>query len=327
MSTHKLNEQSYEAALVALAQSDPRVMVLTAENRAVLRNLPDIVPSQFCDVGICEQTMVGMAAGMALRGRVPFVHALATFLTMRAFEFIRTDLGIPRLPVKLVGGVPGFLSEANGPTHQAVEDVSIMRGIPSMEVVCPCDEEELRSALPSIVASQNPTYIRFVGGDAAFAHAKPFAMGVAERIGEGTDVAILSYGYLVREAVGAAERLRAQGLSVRVSNMRTLAPVDADEILSAARDAKVVVTVEDHFHTGGLYSIVAEQLVRARVQADVVPIALDGRWFRPTLLAQILEVEGFTGKRLAERILRALETRAFSKPKLSAATASSSVTS
>ena len=114
--------------------------------------------------------MVGMAAGLALRGRVPVVHALATFLTLRAFEFIRTDVGIAGLPVKLVGTVPGFLSEANGPTHQAIEDVALMRGIPGMQVVCPADEEELVQALPAVLRSPRPTYLRYVATPARFAH-------------------------------------------------------------------------------------------------------------------------------------------------------------
>ena len=114
--------QPYEAQLAQLAAADPAVVVVTAENRAAIRNLPAVLGERFIDVGVAEQTMIGLAAGLALRGRKPIVHALACFLTMRAYEFIRTDVGIGNLPVKLVGGVPGFLSDGNGPTHQAIED-------------------------------------------------------------------------------------------------------------------------------------------------------------------------------------------------------------
>ena len=133
---------TYEDILRELVEHDNRFMVLTAENRAAIRNLPDQIGDRFVDTGITEQTLVGVSAGLALRGRIPVAHALATFLTMRAFEFIRTDVGISGLPVKLVGGFSGFLSEANGPTHQAIEDVSIMRGIPNINVFCPADEED-----------------------------------------------------------------------------------------------------------------------------------------------------------------------------------------
>ena len=126
-------KQSYASILADLVRSDPRFVVLTAENRAAIRDLPAPLGDRFIDVGICEQTMIGMAAGFALRGRIPVVHALATFLTLRAFEFIRDDVGIAGFPVKLVGGVPGFLSEANGPTHQAIDDLAVMRAIPGMQ--------------------------------------------------------------------------------------------------------------------------------------------------------------------------------------------------
>src|SRR5581483_7787888 len=152
---------TYEEFLKERALRDEALVVMTAENRAVIRNLPPVLGPRFIDVGICEQTMIGAAAGLALRGRTPVAHALATFLTMRAFEFIRTDVGIPGLPVTLVGGVPGFLSEANGPTHQALEDVAIMRGIPGMQVFCPADREELISGMQAVLDSKKPTYVRY----------------------------------------------------------------------------------------------------------------------------------------------------------------------
>ena len=161
---------------------------MTAENRAAIRGLPARLGDRFIDVGICEQTMIGAAAGLALRGRIPVCHALATFLTLRAFEFIRTDVGIARLPVKLVGAVPGFLSEANGPTHQAIEDIALMRAIPGMQIVCPADEAELLAAMPAVLASDAPCYVRFNAMRPAVEHPAPFEMGRAEVLSEGGDV-------------------------------------------------------------------------------------------------------------------------------------------
>jgi transketolase len=300
---------SYEEVLGELAQADPRIMVLTAENRAPIRNLPGRLGPRFCDVGICEQTMVGMAAGLALRGRVPVVHALATFLTLRAFEFIRTDVGIAGLPVKLVGTVPGFLSEANGPTHQALEDVAIMRGIPGMQVVCPADEEELAHLLPAVLASPHPTYLRHVATPARVAHGTRHQLGVAEQLTPGDDVTLLSYGFLVGETAAAAELLRQDGIGARVINLRSLVPLDQAAILAAARETPLLCTVEDHFAVGGLYSIVAELLTShpmAGRRARVHRMALEGRWFRPALLADVLEIEGFTATHVAARVRRAL---------------------
>lgn len=298
--------QTYETLLLELAQEDERFVVMTAENRAAIRNLPNILTDRFIDTGITEQTLVGTAAGLALRGRIPVVHALATFLTLRAFEFVRTDVGIGNLPVKLVGGVPGFLSDGNGPTHQAIEDVSIMRGIPPMHVFCPADEQDMLIGLPHILKSPNPTYIRHNALKPVVEHDPDFQIGRAEMIADGRDVTILVYGMLFAQAFEARRLLVEEGLSVRLLNMRMPKPVDEDVILRAARETSLLVTVEDHFLTGGLFSIVSETLVRHGQMANVLPIALENRWFKPALLKDVLEYEGFTGPQIAATILERL---------------------
>src|SRR6201995_4889190 len=151
---------TYEELLTRQSTADERFIVMTAENRALVRNIHAHLGNRFIDTGITEQTMIGAAAGLALRGRIPVVHALASFLTMRAFEFVRTDAGIPNLPLKLSAFIPGLLSDANGPTHQAIEDISIMRGIPNMTVFAPADEDDLVKMLPQIWASSKPSYTR-----------------------------------------------------------------------------------------------------------------------------------------------------------------------
>jgi transketolase len=297
--------KSYEDTLVELCERHPELVVMTAENRGSIRGIPARIGDRFIDVGICEQTMIGMAAGLALRGRVPVTHALATFLTLRAFEFIRTDVGISGLPVIMVGAVPGFLSEANGPTHQAIEDLSIMRGIPGMQVVCPADREELVAALPALVAARQPAYVRYHAGEPACAH-QPYAIGRAEVHGSGDDVAILVCGFLLGEALAAQRELAARGIGARVVSMRSLKPLDGDAVLAAAR-SKLVVTVEDHFLTGGLFTAVSETLALAGVAARLHPIALAEKWFKPAMLPDVLAHEGFTGSALARRIAAALE--------------------
>jgi transketolase len=287
-----------------------RIVVLTAENRAAIRGLPEKLGARFIDVGIAEQTMVGAAAGLALAGRIPICHSLATFLTLRAFEFVRTDVGIARLPVKLVGGVPGFLSDGNGPTHQALEDIALMRGIPNMQVFCPADQAELVAMLPHILKSPEPAYIRYNASKPALEHTTPFAIGQAEVFGEGTDVALLTFGFLLEHVKRAAELLEARGLGVRLVNLRTLKPIDERVVVRTARDARLVVTIEDHFRTGGLYSILAETLLAQRLTAKTLPIALEERWFRPATLPRVLEHEGFTGEKLAARVVWALEEQA-----------------
>jgi transketolase len=294
--------ETYEQTLLDLARRDERIVVMTAENRAAIRGLPGELGGRFIDVGICEQTMIGAAAGLALRGRVPVAHALATFLTLRAFEFIRTDVGIGNLPVKLVGAVPGFLSDGNGPTHQALEDVALMRGIPNMQVFCPADEVDLVACLPAVLASPAPAYVRFCARKAAVKHTEPFAVGKAEVLARGGDVVILTYGMLLEQAAEAHALLQESGLSVGLVNLRSLKPLDEEAVLAAVRSATLTVTLEDHFLTGGLHSILAELLLARRVSAWVLPIALRERWFTPGLLPLVLDAEGFTGAQIAERI-------------------------
>lgn len=294
---------TYEEILKDLVEKDERFMILTAENRAAIRNLPDQIGDRFIDTGITEQTMVGVAAGLALRGRIPVAHALASFLTMRAFEFIRTDVGIGNLPVKLVGGFSGFLSEANGPTHQAIEDVSIMRGIPNVNVFCPADEEDMLIGLRKVLESPEPFYIRYNNLKSVYKHSPDFEIGKAEVVSEGKDVTIIVYGVLFSQAVEAKEILETKGLSVGLINLRTVKPVDEEAILNAADNSKLLVTIEDHFITGGLYSVTAELFLRKKIICDVLPVALKDSWFKPALLQDVLEYEGFTGEKIAERIL------------------------
>ena len=295
----------YEDLLAEAVAADERVIIMTAENRAPVRGLPPKIGKRFLDVGITEQTMIGMAAGMALRGRVVVAHALATFIVFRPYEFIRNDLCIPNLPVKLVGWVPGILSDANGPTHQAIEDVSVMRGLPNMKVFAPASIEELMVGFPHILADMSPWYMRYNPRPAAWTPA-PFEIGKAEVVSEGSDIGILTYGALAKEAHEAMMILRAEGRSVHFVNVRTPKPIDEAAIVRAATSTRLLVTIEDHFVTGGLATITAEVLLKHRVRANHLAVGFDGRWFTPTLLGPALEAEGMTGPQLAHRIRAAL---------------------
>jgi transketolase len=298
---------NYEQKLKELALADERIVVMTAENRAPVRSLPSALGARFIDTGIAEQCMIGAAAGLALRGRHVVTHALATFLTLRAYEFIRTDVGIGNLPVKLVGFVPGFLSDGNGPTHQAIEDISILRTIPPLRILCPADHEELVTALPEILRDPSPWYVRYNTRPAVVEHSASFEIGKAETLSTGGDVAILVYGMLFQEAWEAKGILERKGVGVRLVNLRTVKPIDQAAVMDALRSTNLSVTLEDHFLTGGLYSIVSELCLRARIAPRVMPIALDNRWFKPGRLGEVLEAEGFTGPQLAARILSQLE--------------------
>ncbi|MCA9631518.1 MAG: transketolase [Myxococcales bacterium] len=296
---------SYETTLEELMHEHPELMLLTAENRAAIRSLATRAGERFIDVGICEQTLVGVAAGLALSGRVPMVHALAPFLTMRAFEFIRTDVGIPNLPVKLVGFIPGILSDGNGPTHQAIEDVALMRNIPGMRVLCPADEDELCACLPAMIQDRGPAYLRYNQLPARVRHKGDWELGKAEVLQSGRDVCLLSYGALFAQALEATERLDQLGYSVGLVNLRSLAPVDEAALLEAF-ESKLVVTLEDHFVRGALRSLVCELAVERGANIELLPIGLQS-WFRAGHFQAALEHAALDADSIVERIVGRLE--------------------
>lgn len=304
---------AYEELLLGSCRNSNDLMILTAENRGHIRNVPQVLGERFIDVGIAEQTMIGMAAGLALRGRTVVTHALSAFLTMRAFEFIRDDVGIANVPVIMVGMIPGLLSDGNGPTHQAIEDIAIMRGIPNVGVFCPADIDELVEGMGTLLAHGKPYYVRYNGMPAVFAHTEPFVPGRAEVLYESDaqhiDVTILTYGYMSRIAYSVIPLLEAKHVRIRLLNLRTLKPIDEQRIIRELEDAKLVVTVEDHLINGGLFSILGEILMRHHItnHARVLPIALS-TWFKPARLQEVLHYEGLDSVALATRIHACLAT-------------------
>lgn len=298
---------NYEKLLEKLVADDDRFIVMTSENRAAIRNLPDKIGNKFIDTGITEMTQVGMAAGLALRGRIPITHALASFLTMRAFEFIRTDVGIPNLPVKIVGGFSGLLSEANGPTHQALEDVSLMRGIPNVNVFCPADEDDMMKCIKTVLESPSPYYIRYNNRKPIYNHTSTFEEGRAEIVKDIGYVTILSSGVLFLEALEVMSLLERHGIRTGLVNLRTLKPIDEEVIVKSLHRSYLTVTIEDHFLTGGLYSIVSEIALKYNISGKVLPFGFKDKWFKPALFKDALIYEKLAPLQISERILVELE--------------------
>ena len=292
---------NYEQYLQQICKEDPNIVVMTSENRAAMRGIQDELGQRLIDTGIAEQTLCGMAAGLAVCGKKPIVHALATFLTMRAFEFIRTDIGIGNLPVKIVGAVAGVLSEANGPTHQAIEDISIMRGIPNMKVFAPTDWSDLALGMQKILHDRSPWYIRYTNLEPVVEH-EQFEIGKAERIFEGDEITFITYGALFKQTYRAAILLRNMGYSVGLVNIRSLKPIDERLIQNLFATSRLVVTVEDHFLTGGLFSIIAELMALHQFHGPIYPIAFAHRWFKPAMLADVLKYERLQAEDIAKRV-------------------------
>jgi transketolase len=184
--------------------------------------------------------------------------------------------------------------------------VALMRAIPGMQVVCPSDQDELVAALPAVLRSPAPTYLRFCGLPARAAHRTPFELGRAEQLRDGHQLTLATYGLLVGEVVEAAEALAGEGISARVLDLRTLVPLDEEALLRAA-ETPLVITVEDHLQVGGLYSLAAELFARRRVRTRLVSYGLPGRWFRPALLPDVLRIERFSAAALVARVRQTLE--------------------
>jgi transketolase len=214
-------------------------------------------------MGVAEQNMVGVAAGMALMGKIPFVSTFGVFASRRACDQVAISVAHCQLNVKLVGAYSGIVSGNNGATHQAVEDVGIMRAIPHMVVVDPADDVEMEQVVRAIVAYDGPVYLRVTRDvwPRVSLEGYNFALGKAARVREGKDVTLIGSGMMTSQCVEAAHLLSQSGIEARVLNMATLKPIDVDAIVKAAEETGGIVTAENHNVYGGLGSAVAEVLV------------------------------------------------------------------
>jgi len=247
-----------------LARDDQRIVFIGSDLGAgVLQEMKDEMPERYFMEGVAEQNIIGMAAGMALCGIVPYVNTIATFITRRCFEQIAIDLCLQDLPVRLIGNGGGLVYAPLGPTHMAIEDIAIMRALPNMTVVVPTDADEMRRLMRASVAHPGPIYIRVAkGGDEVVSRdADGFEIGKSIRLRDGDDVALIGTGVMVARALGAAEILAESGVSAAVLNMHTVKPIDVTGIIDACADKRLVVTVEEHVATGGLGSAVADVLI------------------------------------------------------------------
>jgi transketolase len=244
-----------------LARSDSRVVFVGSDLGAgTLEAFRQEMPNRFFMEGISEQAVIGLAAGLAMEGYVPFVNTIATFLTRRSLEQIAIDVCLHRLPVRLIGSGGGMVYAPLGPTHTAIEDISLMRAMPGMAIVAPSDAEEMRALMPQILDWAGPVYIRLgKGGDAVIfdaAHGAQLGRAAVKRMPG--DVLLISTGVQTAQCLRAAEALAGAGIGCGVVHLATLAPLDGDGLLRLIAQVRLVVTVEEHIPTGGLGTAVAE---------------------------------------------------------------------
>ena len=266
MSSRVPMRDGYGKALMELCEKRKDVMVLDADVAKSTRTvwIRDKYPEHFLDMGIAEQDMVGTAAGLALSGMVPFASTYCVFLAGRAWDQIRTTVCYNNLNVKLGGAHAGISVGPDGATHQALEDVALMRVLPNMTVIVPCDAEETRKATLAMADRQGPCFVRF-GREAVPVvtdENTPFEIGKARLCREGSDVTVFANGAMVFEAQNAADALAKEGVSVRVYDLHTVKPLDEEAVLKAAEETGCIVTAEEHQVNGGMGSTVAEFLAK-----------------------------------------------------------------
>lgn len=251
-----------------LARQDERVVFIGSDlSPGLLDGMKEEFPGRHYMEGVAEANLIGMAAGLALEGRLPYVNTIATFLTRRCYEQLAVDVCLHRLPVRLIANGGGLVYAPLGSTHLAIEDIAILRALPGMTVVAPVDAEEMARLMPLTLDWPHPIYIRLgKGGDpvvsaaeAGFAIGKGILMREAEG-GRGAPVLLAATGVVTAEALRAAEELAADGIPCHVLHLHTVKPLDAEAVTRLARGARLVVTVEEHIANGGLGSAVLDTL-------------------------------------------------------------------
>ena len=256
----------YGHGLVELGAENPNVVVLDADLAKSTRSdwFQAKYPERFFDIGIAEQDMIGTAAGLALGGKIPFATTYAVFVAGRAWDQIRTTVCYSELNVKIAGAHGGISASGDGATHQALEDLALMRVLPNMNVLVPCDANEAKQATIAAANVFGPCYLRFAReASPVFTDPnEPFVIGKAKMLHDGKDATIIGNGSILYEAILAHELLKNEGISVRVLNMHTLKPLDEAAVLAAVQDTGAIVTFEDAQIIGGLGGAVAELLVK-----------------------------------------------------------------
>jgi transketolase len=285
------NRKVISNTLLELGKEDKDILVLTSDSRgsASMVQFGEELPEQIVEVGIAEQNIVGMAAGLAHSGKKPFVASPACFLSMRSIEQIKVDVAYSRTNVKLIGISGGVSYGALGMSHHSLQDIAVTRAIPGLDVMLPADRHEAKKMIEALVNYDRPVYIRIGRNpveDSYVSDDYDFEIGKAVTMKEGTDLTIIVTGETVRVALDAAELLENVGVSCRVINMHTIKPLDEEVIIKAAKETGKIITMEEHSIFGGLGSAVAEVVS----QNCPVPVRVLGIPDEPAITGKTAEV-------------------------------------
>ena len=260
----KATRQSYGEALVELGKENENIVVLDADLATATKTIEFAkeFPKRFFDIGIAEADMIGTAAGMATCGKIPYASTFAVFAAGRAYDQIRSSVCYPNLNVKICATHAGITVGEDGATHQMLEDINLMRGMPNMHVFCPSDDVQTKWLIKEISKIQGPCYVRLcrLATPDIYNENQKFEIGKMVQIGEGTDATIFATGVTVSEAISAQKELKEKGINIRVIDVHTIKPLDEEMIIKCAKETKRLISVEDHNIIGGIGSAISEVL-------------------------------------------------------------------
>ena len=300
----KSNLEVFADTLLSLAKEDPQILVVTGDSRGsgMLTNFGRILPDQLVEVGIAEQNLIGVSAGLASAGKHVFAVSPACFQTARSLEQIKNDVAYSDQLVKLIGISAGVSYGALGSTHHSFHDFAVLLAFHNVDIVAPADNFETREVIKAAIHHQRPVYIRFGKKPLANLHrpGEKYTIGKSIQIRDGRDVAFIATGEMVSRALGAAELLDQNGISSRVISMHTLRPFDTEALFDAAKNSSALITVEEHSVNGGLGSLCASLLMQAGIW---LPLKIVGIPVEATVTGSQEEILGYYGinpQRLAE---------------------------
>ena len=305
---------AYGMALAELADKYPELVVFDADlaGATMSKFFLDACPERFFDMGIAEANMAGVAAGMATCGFKPFINSFAMFSAGRAWEQVRNSIAYPGLNVKVVGSHGGLSVGEDGATHQCIEDFALMRSIPGMMVLCPCDGNEMKLAVQALMEYEGPAYMRLgrlaVETVTDAIEGYKFELGKGVTLKDGSDVTIIATGMNVQMALQAAETLAAEGVSARVIDMHTIKPLDEELVLKAAKETGCIVTTEEANVMGGLGAAVTEYLAGV-CPVPVVRHGVEDVFGRSGVAGAVLEAYGITAAGIVEKVKTALKLK------------------
>ena len=297
--------ESFGKALVELGKGNENVVVLTADLAGATKTslFEKEFPDRFINVGIAEQNMIGISAGLATTGKIPFASTFAMFAAGRAYDQIRNSVAYPKLNVKICGTHAGVTVGEDGATHQMLEDLSLMRSIPNMTVLCTSDDVQTRWAIKEMAKIDGPVYIRLarVATPVIYDENQKFEIGKMVQIGDGTDATVFATGVEVAEALKAKEELEKENINIRVVDVYTIKPIDREMIIKCAKETKKLITIEDHSVIGGLGTAVCEVLSE-EYPTKVVRMGMQDKFGKSGKAEQLLKYFKLDSEAIIEKV-------------------------